>query len=236
MNAGLRFSGFSRDGLVEIIELPAHPFFIASQYHPEFRSTPRDGHAVVYRLHPCGARLARDAVAGGRWRMSSAVMRSARSPVLPDRGSLRRRERGAGDRGRRPAQGDHRAAWDSVRLQGVLRQGQPLVASQLPRARYRAGAQGAREGARADPRTGAHGRARGHAARGGRAVVDVLQTPAFLCRQTNFIVNTASQGKPVNIKKGQFLSPWEMRNVVDKARSTGNREIMVCERGFQLRL
>jgi len=64
------------------------------------------------------------------------------------------------------------------------------------------------------------------------AVVDVLQTPAFLCRQTNFIVNTASQGKPVNIKKGQFLSPWEMKNVVDKARSTGNGAIMVCERGF----
>ena len=64
------------------------------------------------------------------------------------------------------------------------------------------------------------------------AVVDVLQTPAFLCRQTNFILNAASQGKPVNIKKGQFLSPWEMRNVVDKARSTGNEQIMVCERGF----
>jgi 2-dehydro-3-deoxyphosphooctonate aldolase (KDO 8-P synthase) len=64
------------------------------------------------------------------------------------------------------------------------------------------------------------------------AVVDVLQTPAFLCRQTNFIVSTASQGKPVNIKKGQFLSPWEMQNVVDKARSTGNAQIMVCERGF----
>jgi 2-dehydro-3-deoxyphosphooctonate aldolase (KDO 8-P synthase) len=64
------------------------------------------------------------------------------------------------------------------------------------------------------------------------AVVDVLQTPAFLCRQTNFILNVASQGKPVNIKKGQFLSPWEMRNVVDKARSTGNHELMVCERGF----
>jgi 2-dehydro-3-deoxyphosphooctonate aldolase (KDO 8-P synthase) len=64
------------------------------------------------------------------------------------------------------------------------------------------------------------------------SVVDVLQTPAFLCRQTNFIVNTASQGKPVNIKKGQFLSPWEMKNVVDKARSTGNESIMVCERGF----
>jgi 2-dehydro-3-deoxyphosphooctonate aldolase (KDO 8-P synthase) len=64
------------------------------------------------------------------------------------------------------------------------------------------------------------------------AVVDVLQTPAFLCRQTNFILNTASQGKPVNIKKGQFLSPWEMQNVVDKARSTGNEAILVCERGF----
>jgi 2-dehydro-3-deoxyphosphooctonate aldolase (KDO 8-P synthase) len=64
------------------------------------------------------------------------------------------------------------------------------------------------------------------------AVVDVLQTPAFLCRQTNFIVAVSSQGLPVNIKKGQFLSPWEMQNVVDKARSTGNAQIMVCERGF----
>lgn len=64
------------------------------------------------------------------------------------------------------------------------------------------------------------------------SVVDVLQTPAFLARQTNFILNVASQGKPVNIKKGQFLSPWEMQNVVDKARSTGNQDIMICERGF----
>jgi 2-dehydro-3-deoxyphosphooctonate aldolase (KDO 8-P synthase) len=64
------------------------------------------------------------------------------------------------------------------------------------------------------------------------AVVDVLQTPAFLSRQTNFIVNVCSQGKPVNIKKGQFLSPWEMANVVEKARSTGNADVMVCERGF----
>ena len=64
------------------------------------------------------------------------------------------------------------------------------------------------------------------------SVVDVLQTPAFLCRQTNFILSVAACGKPVNIKKGQFLSPWEMRNVVDKARSTGNQQILVCERGF----
>ena len=64
------------------------------------------------------------------------------------------------------------------------------------------------------------------------SVVDGLQTPAFLCRQTNYILKVASQGIPVNIKKGQFLSPWEMGNVVDKARSTGNQQIMVCERGF----
>ena len=63
------------------------------------------------------------------------------------------------------------------------------------------------------------------------AVVDVLQTPAFLCRQTNFIQAVAKQGKPVNIKKGQFLSPWDMKNVSDKALATGNEQIMVCERG-----
>jgi len=63
------------------------------------------------------------------------------------------------------------------------------------------------------------------------AVVDVLQTPAFLCRQTNFIQAVASQGRPVNIKKGQFLSPWDMKNVIDKARTTGNEQIMACERG-----
>jgi 2-dehydro-3-deoxyphosphooctonate aldolase (KDO 8-P synthase) len=63
------------------------------------------------------------------------------------------------------------------------------------------------------------------------SVVDVLQTPAFLCRQTDFIQNVARAGRPVNIKKGQFLSPWEMKHVADKALATGNREIMVCERG-----
>ena len=62
-------------------------------------------------------------------------------------------------------------------------------------------------------------------------VVDVLQTPAFLCRQTNFIVNVCNQGKPVNIKKGQFLAPLDMIQVANKARSTGNQQVMVCERG-----
>jgi 2-dehydro-3-deoxyphosphooctonate aldolase (KDO 8-P synthase) len=62
-------------------------------------------------------------------------------------------------------------------------------------------------------------------------VVDVLQTPAFLCRQTDFIQKVAAVGKPVNIKKGQFLSPWDMKNVVEKARAVGNDRILVCERG-----
>jgi 2-dehydro-3-deoxyphosphooctonate aldolase (KDO 8-P synthase) len=64
------------------------------------------------------------------------------------------------------------------------------------------------------------------------AVVDVLQTPAFLCRQTDFIVAVAGAGRPVNLKKGQFLSPWEMQRVVEKARSTGNADLLVTERGF----
>ena len=63
-------------------------------------------------------------------------------------------------------------------------------------------------------------------------VVDVVQTPAFLCRQTNFIQKVAKLNLPVNIKKGQFLAPWDMKNVVDKAKAVGNEQIMVCERGY----
>lgn len=63
------------------------------------------------------------------------------------------------------------------------------------------------------------------------AVVDVLQTPAMLCRQSDFIAKVAATGKPVNIKKGQFLAPWDMQHVVAKAKQTGNNNIMVCERG-----
>lgn len=63
------------------------------------------------------------------------------------------------------------------------------------------------------------------------SVVDVMQTPAFLCRQTDFIQKVCQQNIPVNIKKAQFLSPWDMRNVIDKAKATGNQQILVCERG-----
>jgi len=62
-------------------------------------------------------------------------------------------------------------------------------------------------------------------------VVDILQTPAFLCRQTDFITEIAKAGKPVNIKKGQFLAPWDMPHVLEKAQSTGNNDIMLCDRG-----
>ncbi len=63
------------------------------------------------------------------------------------------------------------------------------------------------------------------------SVVDILQTPAFLCRQTSFILDVCSQGLPVNIKKGQFLAPWDMKHVAEKAKSTGNNQIMLCDRG-----
>lgn len=63
------------------------------------------------------------------------------------------------------------------------------------------------------------------------SVVDVLQTPAFLCRQTDFMMRVAAAGRPVNIKKGQFLAPWDMDNVVSKARAAGNEQVMVCDRG-----
>ena len=124
---------------------------------------------------------------------------------------------------RRPAEGDHRASEGPVHLQGLLRQGQPLLARKSSAARASRPASrcsttcASRSACRCSP-TCTRTRRCDEVA----AVVDVLQTPAFLCRQTNFIVDVASQGKPVNIKKGQFLSPWEMQNVVDKARSTGN--------------
>src|SRR5207237_1029163 len=152
--SGMRFAGFSRDDLVEVIELPNHPWFLATQFHPEFTSKASFDKAN----RSSGASFRGPGIEAGL-KVLDDVRRAVGVPVLTD-----------------------------------VHEDTPL--SEVA------------------------------------AVVDVLQTPAFLCRQTNFIVNTASQGKPVNIKKGQFLSPWEMRNVVDKARSTGNQAILVCERGF----
>jgi hypothetical protein len=125
-------------------------------------------------------------------------------------------------------------AWLAVHFQGLLRQGQPQLGSvgawaraSTPVCRY------SRRGAPADWCPGAHRCASRGRRRRCRSVVDVLQTPAFLCRQTDFIQAVAAAGKPVNIKKGQFLAPADMRNVVAKARdaAAGADTIMVCERG-----
>ena len=118
-----------------------------------------------------------------------------------------------------------------LHFQGIVRQGEPLGADRVPGARNRSRAQGAgarAPGVRVPVLTDVH---EDTPLAEVADVVDVLQTPAFLCRQTNFVLGVARQGKPVNLKKGQFLSPWEMRHVVDKARSTGNSDLTVCERG-----
>ena len=64
------------------------------------------------------------------------------------------------------------------------------------------------------------------------SVIDVIQTPAFLCRQTNFMQNVAKTGRPINVKKGQFMSPWEMGNVIEKMKAVAEPQFMLCERGF----
>jgi CTP synthase len=151
--AGMKFSGFSRDGLVEIIELPAHPWFVATQFHPEFTSTPRDGHplftgfvraARAYR----GSQLPAHETGRIRgWNRSTPVSHS---------GSLRGRVPGTGAGSRRHAQGSHRGAGHTADIQGVVRQGQPLLGQQFSRPRARIGPEGAAVGAAAVQAAGAH--------------------------------------------------------------------------------
>ena len=113
-----------------------------------------------------------------------------------------------------------------------LRQGEPQLREILPRPGHGEGPRDPRQGAQGDRRAGADRRAHRGGIAAVAAVVDVLQTPAFLCRQTDFIHAVASAGKPVNIKKGQFLAPGDMKNVVAKAReASGADNILVCERG-----
>ena len=202
--------------------------------------------SAVHRLHPRGARAARRAAAAGGRRLRGAARRTRatamqltghevggqqpffliagpcviESPALSEEVAGHLKEMTA----RLEIPYIFKASYDKANRSSR---------ASLPRPGDRRGPEGPRRGAarasacRCSPTCTRTARSREVA-----AVVDVLQTPAFLCRQTNFIVNTAAQGKPVNIKKGQFLSPWEMQNVVDKARSTGNEHIMVCERGF----
>src|SRR3569833_2926035 len=153
------------------------------------------------------------------------------SAAVPDFRPLRERIRTAGDGHRRHAQGNVRVARHPLHLQILIRQGQPLVDPVLSRI---GPGRGAAHPVRSKAKIGVPVLTDVHEdtpLNEVAAVVDVLQTPAFLCRQTNFIQNVARAGRPVNIKKGQFLAPWDMQTVVDKARAVGNEQIMVCERG-----
>ena len=231
--AGFAISAFSEDGLVEIVELPAHPWFIGVQFHPEFTSNPRDGHPLFTSfVRAAREHRGRQAPAGGE------RVKLAGAEIGPDRPLFLI----AGPCVVESPQLTQDIAGELKEITGAL--GIPFVfkasydkANRSSRGSFRG--PGIEQGLKvlADVRR-QHGvpvltdvhedTPLGEVA----SVVDVMQTPAFLCRQTNFIVNVCSQGKPVNVKKGQFLSPWEMANVVEKARSTGNTDIMVCERGF----
>ena len=123
------------------------------------------------------------------------------------------------------------AALPAPDLQGLLRQGQPHFRHLLPGAGPDAGPGNPGPGAGRDGAAGALRRARGLRGGAAAAVLDVLQIPAFLCRQTDLVVAAAATGKVVNLKKGQFLAPWDMAPVVAKARSTGNDKILLTERG-----
>ena len=169
-HAGLRFSGFSRDGLVEVIELQNHPWFVATQFHPEFTSTPRDGHplftgfiraARAHRAaHCCRQRRAHEA------RMNCQSEVGHRPTFLPHRRPLRHREPNADAGNRWPSQRDHDPPRHPVHFQSLVRQGEPLVARELPRPRHRRGPEGPRERPPRDRRARANRRARRHAPRG----------------------------------------------------------------------
>ena len=238
--AGLKFSGFSHDGLVEIIELPEHPWFVATQFHPEFTSNPRDGHPLFTGFVKAARAAQRSAaqLPAGAPAHEAGGGRDRQQPApVPDRRPLRHRKRRRWSR-KSPAacrRSAHRlalplvfkASFDKANRSSAqsfrgpgIEQGLEMLA-------------GVRRKFGVPVLTDVHEDTPVDEV---AAVVDVLQTPAFLCRQTDFIQNVARAGKPVNIKKGQFLSPWEMGNVVDKARAAGNPDIMVCERGVSLRL
>jgi 3-deoxy-8-phosphooctulonate synthase len=217
--AGFSISAFSEDGLVEIVELPGHPWFIGVQFHPEFTSNPRDGHPLFTSFVRERVKLAGSEIGPDRPLFLIAGPCVVESPQLTQdiAGELKEITGSLGIPFVFKASYDkaNRSSRSSFRGPGI-EQGLKVLAD----VRRQHGVPVLTDVHEDTPL--------GEVA----SVVDVLQTPAFLVRQTNFIVNVCSQGKPVNVKKGQFLSPWEMSNVVEKARSTGNDGIMVCERGF----
>ena len=237
--AGLVVSGKSADdALVEVVELGDHPWFLGCQFHPEFTSTPRDGHPLFsgFVQAACRHREQRGG-GGGRWAGPGGRMKLCGFEVgidqplfliagpcvieglelaLDTAGTLKEVTEALGIPFIYKSSFDkaNRSSAQSFRGPG-LEEGLQI----LETVRTQVGVPVLTDVHEDTPLEEV------------AAVVDVLQTPAFLCRQTNFIQRVAAQGRPVNIKKGQFLAPWDMQNVVDKARATGNEQIMVCERG-----
>src|SRR6185503_12517042 len=127
--------------------------------------------------------------------------------------------------------GDRGARRNWLRLQDVFRQGQPHVRQVGTRARSRSGLADFFRNPRQAQSSGSHRCAWAEQCARVASAVDVLQIPAFLCRQTDLLIAAAKTGKVVNVKKGQFLAPWDMPNVVAKITGAGNRNVLVTERG-----
>ena len=243
---GLVLSGLSPDGsLVEMIELPEHPWFVASQFHPEFKSRPLECHPLFRNFvraaspasrrrgsrpprpappGPEGNRLAESArvqvrvgpvaIGGGAPLvvLAGPCVVESRDSALRHAEALARlaRDRGLGLVYKSSYDKANRTSGDTFRGPG-RDEGLAILAA-------------VRDATGLPIVTDVHEKEDVAAV---AEVVDLLQTPAFLCRQTDFILAVANAGRPVNLKKGQFLSPWEMAHVVAKARATGNRDILV---------
>ena len=262
---GLRISGRSPDGkFVEIAEMPGHPWYLAVQFHPEFKSKPTRPHPLFAAFVGAAWKHKTEAVGEvrtGRARSGETCRRAEPRRARPARparynalvtpirlgdiaigggspfvliaGPCVIESEAARDRSRRPRSSTSRGASRvPVHLQGVVRQGEPDVGPLVPRPgpRRRAARPRGHQVAlrRADPDR--HPRA-GAGARPPADVADVLQIPAFLCRQTDLLVAAAKTGRIVNIKKGQFLAPDDVTHAVAKVVDAGNPRVIVTERG-----
>ena len=228
---GLKVAGISMDEkLVEIIELSDHPWFVGCQFHPEFSSTPGMGTRYLPGSSMPRCPVRQDCTGKSKMRLcdfeagADQPLFLIAGPCVIESGQLALDTAGA----LREITGKlsvpfiykssfdkaNRSSGDSYRGPGLERGLQIL--------------QQVKEQVGVPVLTDVHEDTPLDEV---AAVADVLQTPAFLCRQTNFIRNVAACGLPVNIKKGQFLAPWDMSQVVEKARATGNERLLVCERG-----
>ncbi len=231
--AGLRFSGMSPDGILpETVEMPGHPWFVGVQYHPELKSKPLEPHPLFRGFIAAAVKQARAVSDRGHARVRFPGIDDRQRPAVhADRRPVPDRGRGARVRGRRRAGRDGARGRDAADLQEQLRQGQP---HQRRGRAWRGAGRGLAILARVRERFGVPVLTDVHDAAQCAPVaeaVDVLQIPAFLCRQTDLLIAAGETGAAVNVKKGQFLAPWDMANVAAKIAATGNERILLTERG-----